>query len=388
MGTAAAPPTTASSLTRTCSTRSSCASRPGHSAASAPSPNHGAPSSPTTRHRGHPLFAVAVEGDSGSGTKGSSSSKVAEIKFLDTSGRAVKTVSTGLVSPLIQMGPHLDLVLLSGLSRDRRLSLDRKALRLLDPATGAVSSLPRPNRSDSSFSRPSFVLGRAVVSSNSNAGGHGEYKVVSLNMSSLYAAQLCKVLTIGGGEGGGDGGTWRAAPSPPVRIKAFGGNGTVVANGVVYHLVDNVDTWSVAAFDLEEELWRPSLLQGPVTVSPSIDGHAQRSLAELNGRLAAVSTTVLIMDIWLLRIGSSGKRFKQCRVRTSSIQQDVWPSAMHVDPLWVMDDGRIALWVRAGIMTTRALWMYDPRTGTCTKVAVTENCLDVGVGVYTGNLLL
>ncbi|CAN6171365.1 unnamed protein product [Urochloa humidicola] len=322
------------------------------------------------RHRSDPLFVVAVEDDSG--TK----PKVAEIKLVvvDTSGRAVKTVSTGLLSPLIQMRPHLDLLLLWGLSNDRRFFLDRKTLRLLDPATGAVSSLPTPNGIEDTLST-SFVLGRAV----SSTGGHGEYKVLGLNRC-LYATRCCKVLTVGGG------GTWRAAPTPPVTIRAFD-NGTVVANGVVYHLVgNNATTWSIAAFDLEAELWQPSLVQGPQPV-PSIDGHAQprRRLAVLNGCLAAVSASASIMDIWLLM--GSGKRSKQCRVRTSSIQEHVWPSAMHVEPLWVLDDGRIALWMRAG-NRTGALWMYDPRTGTCTKVAVSEDCLNDVVGVYTGNLLL
>ncbi|CAL5089313.1 unnamed protein product [Urochloa decumbens] len=317
------------------------------------------------RHREDPLFAVVVEVDSS--TKGN----VAEIKLLDTSGRAVKQLSAGPAWPLMQMRPHLDLVLLRGVSGNHRICLAHKALRLLDPATGAATSLPMPNCNGSYSS--SFVLGRAAAVSST--GGHGEYKVLSLSLdSSLYATLSCRVLTVGGD------GTWRTAPTPPVSIRTFG----VVANGIVYHLVNNASTWLIAAFDLEAELWQPSLLQGPLPV-PSIDGYAQpgRSLAELNGHLAAVSTTISIMDIWLLV--DSSKWSKQCRVRTSSI---VWPYAMDAEPLWVLDDGRIALWVRASNMRTGALWMYDPRTETCTKVAVMENCLNVGVGAYTGNLLL
>ncbi|CAN6197264.1 unnamed protein product [Urochloa humidicola] len=308
------------------------------------------------RHRGDPLFAVAIAG------------KVAEVKLLDTCGRAVKQVSVGPRSSLRQMRTHLDLVLLHGVA-----ALERKALRLLDPATGAISSLPNRNGSLSC----SFMLGRAV----SSTGEHGKYKVLSINSCS-YATQPCKVLTVGGGNG-----TWRARPTPPaVRIKAFD-NGTVVANGVIYHHVDNAYSWRVAAFDLEAEQWRPSLIQGPVPV-PSNDGHAQprRSLAQLNGRLAAVSTAVSTMDIWLLM--GTNKWSKQCIVRTSSIEQHVWPSAMDAQPLSVLDDGSVALWVRTEGMLTGALWMYHPRTGTCTEVAAMENCLNVEVGVYTGNLLL
>ncbi|CAN6203377.1 unnamed protein product [Urochloa humidicola] len=56
--------------------------------------------------------------------------------------------------------------------------------------------------------------------------------------------------------------------------------------------------------------------------------------------------------------------------------------------LWVLDDERVAVWVYASRPTAPAgLWMYDPRTETCTGVAAMENCLKIGVGVYTGNLL-
>ncbi|CAN6180572.1 unnamed protein product [Urochloa humidicola] len=176
------------------------------------------------RHCSDPLFAVAVD------VVGGSMGNIAEIKLLDTSGHAVKTVSTGMASPLIQMRSHLDLVLLR--------SLACVGLRLLDPATGAVSSLPIPD--SSRCNRSSFVLGRAV----SSTGAHGEYKVLTHN-STIHAEQPWKLLTV---DGSGSGGTWRVAPTPPVIIKAFGGNGTIVAKGVIYHLVDKADTWLIAAF--------------------------------------------------------------------------------------------------------------------------------------------
>ncbi|CAN6180578.1 unnamed protein product [Urochloa humidicola] len=317
-----------------------------------------------TRHRGDPLFAVCVA----SGAHG----EVAEIKLLDTFGHTVKRLSVGPTLALRQMLLHLDMVLLRGLC-----FLQDHALRVLDPATGAISILPRniPGACNS------IVFGRAM----SSTGGHGEYKVLSLD-TSPYATQPCKVkvLTLLDGVGG----TWREAPMPPVTIKTFHNDSRreiAVAKGVVYHLVDNA-SWLIAAFDLEAEQWRPSLVQGPVPV-PTIDGYAQplRSLAELKGHLAAVSTTVVSMNIWFLM--DSGKWHKQCRIRTC-IRQHTWLPAKDAQPLWMLDDGRVALWVRAGIMRIGALWMYDPRTETCTKVAVTENCLDVGVCVFTGNLLL
>ncbi|CAN6180577.1 unnamed protein product [Urochloa humidicola] len=203
------------------------------------------------RHRGDPFFAVAVAG------------KVAEVKLLDTCGRAVKRVRVGPASSLRQMRPHLDLVLLHGVA-----DLKRKALRLLDPATGAISSLP--NRDDSLSC--SFVLGRAV----SSTGGHGAYKVLSIDTCPC-AAQPFKVLTVGG-----RGSTWIAMPTPPVRIKAFD-NRTVVTKGIVYHHVDNAYSWRVAAFDLEAEQWWPYI--SPPRPSTCAEHRRPRSATEKFGRV-------------------------------------------------------------------------------------------------------
>ncbi|RCV10044.1 hypothetical protein SETIT_2G080000v2 [Setaria italica] len=311
------------------------------------------------RHRGDPLFAIAVAGGSHGET--------AEIKLLDTSGRVAKRVAAGPSALLRQMRPHLDLVFI------RRLQpfgvQDVPPLRVLDPATGTVSLLPN----DDGVCDRSYVFGRAATST----GGDGEYKVLSLCS--------CKILTVDGYHGRH--GAWRTAPAPPVDDIETLHTGTVVAKGVVYLLVDNADGgWTMAAFDLEAEQWRPSLLRGPVAV-PSIGDRTQRSLAEVNGRLAAVSSTVSTMDLWLL-VGSGEQALwsERCRVLTSSVprRREVYA---YEEPLWVLDDGRVAFWACSYFARTGALWMYDPRTETCTRVAAMENCPKVGVGVYTGNLL-
>ncbi|CAL5089319.1 unnamed protein product [Urochloa decumbens] len=309
-------------------------------------------------HRGDVLFVVCAIGT----TYGHNS--FAEIRLLDTSGCVVKRVKAGLIS-LWQMLPHLDQVLL----RDT-FGGTGAPMRILDLATGTVSILP------SSFKdvQCSFVFGRAV----SSTGGHGEYKVLSLD-TNVNSRQPVRVLTVDR-----SGGTWRAAPRPPVTIKTFGIRTGVASKGVIYHLVDNNNCWSIAAFDLEAEQWWPSLIQGPEEPMPSIiDSHSQRSLAEMNGCLAAVSTRITTMDIWLLMC--SGNWSKQCRVCT-------WPflpigaSALEAKPLSVLDDGRIAFWLCFD-RGTAGLWMYDPRTETCTEVVAMEKCLNIGLGVYTGNLL-
>ncbi|CAL5079162.1 unnamed protein product [Urochloa decumbens] len=302
--------------------------------------------------------------------------EAAEVNILDTSGHVVKRVSAGASALLRQMLPHLGLILTRHLVA---VEGAYRALCVINPATGTVSLLP----DDGGHFYSSFVFGRVASSTKGNDGG--EYKVLSL---SHHVTQVCNVLAVDGN--GAYHGTWRIVPTnPPVRIDKFHRE-TVVAKGVVYHLVDsaNNDGWTMAVFDLAAEEWRPALVQGPVA-EPSIGGNVWRnSLAEVNGRLAAVSSTVSTMDIWLL-MGSGEQAMwrKRCRILTSSIQRPhgLFPD---VEPLWALDDGRVALWVtscRARVAS--GLWMYDPRTETCTEVAAVENFLKVGVGVYTGNLL-
>ncbi|CAL5079169.1 unnamed protein product [Urochloa decumbens] len=314
------------------------------------------------RHSGDPLFAVcAIDGTYSHDT-------FTEIRLVDTSVRAVKRVKVGPTSRC-QMLPHLDLVLLCGMvSVD--VGVERHALRVLDLATGAVSILPSNNEDIYC----SFVLGRAM----SSTGEHGEYKVLSLTTLVNPKQWPFRVLTLDG-----SGGTWRAAPKPPVSIRTFINGSAVAIKGIIYHLVHK-DSWSIAAFDLEAEQWWPSLVQVLEEPMPSIIDAAhpllwRRSLAEMNERLAAVSTTSSAMDIWLLMgSGEQGMWLKQCRICMSSIQQDVKPLSM-------LEDGRVVLWVRT-YTRTGALWIYDPRTKSHTRVVIIENC-NIGVGLYTRNLL-
>ncbi|CAN6165559.1 unnamed protein product [Urochloa humidicola] len=324
-------------------------------------------------HRDDPLFVVCAEG----GTYGHDA--FAEIRLLDTSGRVVKRVNAGPQRTLLrQMCPHLDLVLLREAIGSGVYVKDH-ALKVLDTATGAVSFLSNNDKDDYC----SFVFGRAV----SSTGGYGKYKVLGFD-TLARPKQPYEVLTVDDSAG-----TWRAAPSPPVSIKAFGIGTGVAIKGVVYHVVNNA-SWSIAAFDLEVEHWWPSLIQGPESVPTIIDGYLRqwRNLAEMNGRLAAVSKTSSTMEIWLLMC--SGNWSKQCRVHIESFQFHQPnmcsgnSSPLDAKPLWVLDDGRVAFWVCSPyIRGTAGLWMNDPKTEMCTHVATTEKCINVGVGVYTGNLL-
>lgn len=67
---------------------------------------------------------------------------------------------------------------------------------------------------------------------------------------------------------------------------------------------------------------------------------------------------------------------------------------MHEEPLRVLDDGRVALWVCSGSSRAAAagLWMYDTRTGTCTEVAAVGgwykgwSWCTCTLGIYCGSL--
>ncbi|RCV37694.1 hypothetical protein SETIT_8G083300v2 [Setaria italica] len=207
------------------------------------------------------------------------------------------------------------------------------------------------------------VFGKAV----SSTGGDGEYKVLSLSRASdpPYDTQFCEVLTVDSH------GTWRVAPGPPVAIKTLHRE-TLVASGVVYRLVDRTIGWTIAAFDLEAEQWRPDLLQGPA----SRNWVVRRSLAEVNSRLAAVSSTDSAFDMWLLMGSGAGPVVQATQSSHIVHRAEVLVPGGH--------DGRVAFCLRSPYCRDGTLWMYDPRTKMCTHLA---DCLTIGVGVYSGNLL-
>nr|CAB3465198.1 unnamed protein product [Digitaria exilis] len=315
------------------------------------------------RHRDQPLLAVCDRAPGGGGRE------AAEIKLLDTSGHVVKRFDAGPWSLLRRLwsSSHLDLVLII-----RR-----------------VADLDNQHRP--MHTRTSFVFGRATSSSPTGEEGDGEYKVLSLNtpIRPYYGTQqFCKILTVGGGGHG----AWRDAPAPPATIKTFHRGETVVARGVAYHLVDDSNGWTIAAFDLDAEQWLPDLLHGPAEPPPvppaaNINSRERRSLAEVNRCLAAVYSTSSAMDMWLLMgSGEKAQWCKRCRVLMSFMVKECHYYWLTPDPvpLWVMDDGRVAFWLRSRVTQSGTLWMYDPRTKTCTRLA---NCLRIGASGYTGNLL-
>nr|CAB3487646.1 unnamed protein product [Digitaria exilis] len=190
------------------------------------------------RHRRDPPLLAVCDLVPGSGDD-----RPAEIKLLDTSGRVVKRLGAGPLSLLCRVWPHLELVLVVRCvaATDRH----PRPLSVLDPATGDVCLLPGGHDSYGArdVTHSSFVFGRT------GGGGDGEYKVLSLSTSRHYGMRnLCKILTVDAG--GGSHGEWRDAPAPPVVLETFHRH-TLVASGMVYHLVDRSNGWTIAAFDLE-----------------------------------------------------------------------------------------------------------------------------------------
>ncbi|KAL6639069.1 hypothetical protein ACP70R_022799 [Stipagrostis hirtigluma subsp. patula] len=320
-----------------------------------------------------PLFAVLLP---------DFSAKEADVLLLDTSGRVVKRAMTcaGASFPRIspsQLRAHQGLVCFIG--TDERL-------RVLDPATGAVTVLP-----DLCKTFCKFVLGRAASKSKGEGGG-GEYKVLSITVNGQQ--QDCKVLTLAHG-GGGDGGgcAWRDAPAPPPDAidPAISPWTVAVAEGVVYFLTYHVPRHKgcILLFDLETEQWRPDLLQGPPTGINTVN-----SLAEVDGRLVAVSYSASTIDPWLLMGSGDGEPAlwrELCKIPVSRIQQNDH-ECVH-EPLWVLEGGRVAFWVWSPDVgcsdelrsRRNVLRVYDPRTDTCDDVARIPNGMEFGVGLYTGN---
>ncbi|KAL6639068.1 hypothetical protein ACP70R_022798 [Stipagrostis hirtigluma subsp. patula] len=327
-----------------------------------------------------PLFAVFVP---------DTYAKEADVLLLDASGRVVKRAMScaGSSYPRFsssQLRGHRGLVCFVG--ADERL-------RVLDPATGAVTVLP-----DLRKTLATFVLGRAA--SMSKGGEGGEYKVLSITN---YGKPFCKVLTLA--HGGGGGCVWRDAPAPPPDAIISSSHSqspwrAAVAEGVVYllamasHSHPLKPAGCIVLFDLETEQWRPGLLQGPPSRTNAVE-----SLAELDGRLVAVcglaSCAASKIDLWLLMGSGDGEPalwHKLCKVPVSRIRQG---DLDHVhEPLWVIEGGRVAFWVWSPNVgcsdelrsRRRVLRVYDPRTDTCEEVARIPSSMEFGVGLYTGNL--
>ncbi|KAL6639670.1 hypothetical protein ACP70R_023400 [Stipagrostis hirtigluma subsp. patula] len=339
-----------------------------------------------SRHPG-PLVAVGVIAGKFGG--------MVELVLLDMSGNIRKRVPAGGLRHEAKMLTHGHLA---------AMALDGQCLRVrvVDMESGAVSLVPdriqvehaSDPRSQATGGVP--VLGRAAS---------GEHKLLRISRKGRDD-QVCHVATIGGGGGGG----WTERPAPPVPV--FLGHGrAVVVDGIAYFLVQPArNFWGgarhdfdepdgIASFDLATEQWSPTILRGPVSsctddTAEHTAGYESRfQLTALNGRLVVIHRNVdhCSMDLWF-RTGCSSDEGRAPWHRRYVIRYDSEEArrlAGAVDPLWELDDGRLAVWClfSGGYgRLHKVLRTYDPSTNAFADVKeIEEEC--VGVGVYTGDIL-
>ncbi|RLM86387.1 hypothetical protein C2845_PM04G05290 [Panicum miliaceum] len=144
--------------------------------------------------------------------------------------------------------------------------------RLLDPATGAVSTLPAGLAEEHAAAHGTDIgqYWAAVVCGK--VAATGEHKVLRVleGMRGYYPGHipepLCEVLTLDGGGGGFA--RSRGKQTSPDPVRARGETSSAVVDGIVYLFVDDLaphhiaGSKRVASFDLGTEEWRRTL-QGP-----------------------------------------------------------------------------------------------------------------------------
>ncbi|KAM0831808.1 hypothetical protein ACQ4PT_065293 [Festuca glaucescens] len=195
---------------------------------------------------------------------------------------------SGSVVRQITIGPEVEHV---GVSRKHPgplyLFLDHNRVRVVDPDTGAASTLPSDGlqRSVGSSYEGSYALGRVTST--------GQHKVLRVVSRYNYPAnrrmeQHCHVFTVGDDR-------WRAVASTflcvnfhiaPYHVVAH----SAVVQGVAYFLphrkfpsfdiLGGAD--NSATFDLGTEQWRPATLAGPSAID-NTNMDCELRLAKLNG---------------------------------------------------------------------------------------------------------
>ncbi|XP_020173693.1 F-box protein At3g07870-like [Aegilops tauschii subsp. strangulata] len=254
---------------------------------------------------------------------------------------------------------------------------DELRLRVLDPVTGADFALPDVDHDKQHCYSALFMIGK--VSS-------GDYKVLCLSMCTSVSngQQLCKVLNLSGDR------RWRDTACPPAMVRMGRLDGAAV-NGVAYLLLTTIhrrrlqgSNGCIVAYDLEKEAWRPASLPIPVPSNKQRPRDMfHHVLAELSGCLALLyDDGHSFMELWFLVDPDKVTWSKQCTITVPYPYQGV---GYRGEPLWLLDDGRLIIWIWRSPEFSNVLCMYDPRTMTYTDVTEMPN--STPGGVYTGSLL-
>ncbi|KAM3371235.1 hypothetical protein ACQJBY_018555 [Aegilops geniculata] len=225
----------------------------------------------------------------------------------------------------------------------------------------------------------SFMLGRAST---------GDCKVLYIGRPNRQ--QFCKVLTLSVDH------EWRATGCPPANVMTGYSGGAAAVKGVAYFLPSCLrapapgNKGYIMAYDLEKEVWRSASVPAPAPGSKKVVHKLSHGLAELGGCLALMyGDEHWSMELWLLVDPDQAIWSMQCTIAVPYRYQGVQESHLHLDvaePLWLLDDGRIMIWMwMSGEHPHAVLCMYDSRTMTYTDVADMPNY--TLAGVYTGSLL-
>ncbi|XP_066395829.1 uncharacterized protein [Miscanthus floridulus] len=246
------------------------------------------------------------------------------------------------------------------------------AVSVLDPATGDVTSIPAYANGNKISS--AYVFGHVPAT--------GEHKVLRVYTAEYgETKQSCEILTLSGS--GGKQQRWRPAPSPPVVVGTAPSRHWAVTRGVAHFLIPQRAEYDViASFDMATEKWRPALLQCPLSSAKRYCCSDSLSLVELNDCLVFVHLDYLsvAMGMWVLTDLDKGTWL---RVESLPLGKVLRGGESMAKPLMVLDDGRIAFWVRGPNSVVR---VYNPRTGSCEEVVNFGKLCSV-VGLYRGSLL-
>jgi F-box interacting protein len=249
------------------------------------------------------------------------------------------------------------------------------AVSVLDPATGDVTNIPAYTAPNGQNTSSAYVFGHVPATGEHKVlrvytAGHGETK------------QPCEILTLGSSKQ-----RWRPAQSPPVRVDTLVSRHRAVTGGVAHFLIPQRAEYDViASFDMATEEWRPALLQAPLSSDKCNCCSNSLSLVELNGCLVFVHHDYVSfsMDMWVLTTDLNRRTW--LRVEPLPLGKILrGDGEIMAQPLMVLDDGRIAFWVRAPNRNS-VVRLYDPRTGGCEEV-VSFGKLCSAVGLYRGSLL-
>jgi F-box interacting protein len=236
-------------------------------------------------------------------------------------------------------------------------------VRVFNPATGVVTDIPAGRAAEAggnnkTSSAAACVFGQIPATGQykvlriitARGGGHGEPK------------QSCEILTLHA-----SGQRWRPAQGPPAAVDTTIPRQRAVAQGFAHFLTTSPGMMGeydgIASFDLAKEAWRPSLLRGPLASKSRNRHHFDLSLAELNGRLVFVHHDYLscCIDMWMLTDLEKGSWLRIQSLPLGSILRGSGEPAEgqgQPAPLMVLDDGRIAFWVR---IPDGSVKVYDPK---------------------------